>query len=50
MLQAETTFADLSPAAAEWKRALLTTSAYRDTLGAPVGMPIWEFAAKQGAP
>ena len=130
MLQAETTFADLPPAAAEWKRALLTlradrspcqrlgptawttmlesaldfvdrfgaeadalgwtapqlfgvhpqrgtlrtdwcgalmlsgrkatgidarsvafgnTCAYRDTLGAPVGMPIWEFAAKQGA-
>ena len=25
------------------------TRAYRDTLGAPVGVPIWEFAAKQGA-
>ncbi len=24
------------------------TSAYRDTLGAPVRVPIWEFAAKQG--
>lgn len=129
MLQAETTFDDLSPDAAEWKRRLLTlradrspcprlsasawatllasaldfvdrfgseavalgwtasqlfgvhpqhgtlrtdwcgalmlsgrkataidarcvtfgnTGAYRDTLGAPQGMPIWEFAAKQG--
>lgn len=24
------------------------TSAYRDTLGAPTGVPIWEFAVKQG--
>ena len=29
MLQAETTFADLSPAAAEWKRGLLTLRAHR---------------------